>query len=302
MTAKQESKLKMLLTLRLLLQANAIIVSTLPNSGEFLTMLDAAIALIQANSEYRQHNSKGVAVNKKMLRETLITLTLDGSVKLQAYARYIKDTDFFTSTKLTSTKLKAASDLELIDIVNDLYASIQMRLANLTAYGLNEVSQTTYKNAITAFTTSIPMTRQVQVDKTESTKLLNQGFDEADTALENIDALVEIVRLTQTNFYSEYKATLKIIDKSGSLQVKGTVTETATHDPIAKATLKFILEGETEIALEKQSAEKGGYMIKNLAEGIYSVKVSKIGYQTKTVAAVVSSDQLCQLDVELEKE
>lgn len=301
MTTKQESKLKMLLTLRMLLQVNADIVSTLPNSGEFISVLDDAIARIQNNSEFQHHNATGVAENKKQMRDHLIELTMDYSLKFQAYVKYIKDTDLLASTKFTKSMLRMASDLELIDIVNNLHDVIQKYLKDLTIYALTEESQTTFQNAITAFTESIPVTRQVQVDKRESTKQMNIGFDDADMAVENLDALVEIVRLTQATFYSEYKATRKVIDKSGSLQVMGTVTDAATNEPVVDATLQFILNGDIKPTIEKQTAAKGGYKIKNLAEGIYSINVSKVGYQTKTVTAVISSDQLCELNVELMK-
>jgi hypothetical protein len=301
MTTKQESKMKMFLALRILLQTNPDIMAALPNSAEFLTMLDEAIIQIQTNSENQQYNTTGVTDNKQQLRLTLSDIALDNSSKFQAYAKYKKDTALLSVSKLTKSTLNHATDLELVDMTKGLYNKINLNLTALNMYLLTKESQTDYLEAITTFETSIPATRQIQVDKHESTKLVNQGFDQADTAVENLDVLVEMVRLTEPGFYSEYKATRKIIDKSGTLQVKGIVTDSVTNDPIVDATLQFILSGETKPTMEKQTAEKGGYKIKNLDEGIYSVNVSKVGYKTKIVSVVVSFDQLCELDVELEK-
>jgi len=42
-------------------------------------------------------------------------------------------------------------------------------------------------------------------------------------------------------------------------------------------------------------------MIKSMPEGIYDVTVTKVGFKTQTVTVTVRWDELCNVDIELEK-
>ena len=301
MTSKQQSKLKMYLTVRIFLLSNPAITAKIPNFSEFMAALDAAILQIQTNSEQHQYSSKGVTVNKKQLRESLITLTADASSKMQAYASYVNDTVLLAETKFTKSYLKDASDLLLKDISKGLYERIDENITKLTTYGLTVDSQTTYQTAIDGYDVAIPQPRQSQLEKKENTLLLDQGYVMADKAIDNIDLGVEILRLSEPVFYAGYKNARKIVEQgSGSLQVSGKITDAGTGLPIMDATLLFRLNGQTEVVIEKHTAAKGGFMIKSLAEGTYQVSISKTGYQTQTKVINVTPDKLCTLDVALE--
>lgn len=302
MTVKQLSKLKMCLTLRIFLMSNTAITDTIPNFSEFIAALDAAILQIQNNSEQRQYNTKGVTGNKKQLKESLIIVTADASRKMQAYAKYVNDTVLLSQTKLTESYLRELADLRLVDGSKGLYDLINQNLEKVTPYGLTEASQTDFMADITAFGDAIPQPRQSQLGKKENTLLENQGFEAADAAVENMDIAVEIVRLTQPTFYAGYKNARRIIEQgTGSLQVQGVITDAATGEALVGATVIFRLSGQTETIMEKQTAAKGGFMIKSLPEGTYDVTVSKTGYKTQTVTVDVTPDRLCNVEVGLEK-
>jgi hypothetical protein len=301
MNIKRQSKLKMYLTLRIFLLSNPAITAKLPNYPEFIAALDAAIMQIQNSSE-KHYNSKGVTDNKSLLREGLITATIDASAKIQAYAKYTQDTVLLAETKFTTSALKIKSALELLDDANGLYNRIDDHIADLTTYGLTVDTQKDYRVAIDDFSESIPQPRQSQLKSKENTLLEDQGFEAADEAVDNIDSVVEIVKLTEVLFYSGYKNARKIVDQgSGTLQVKGNITEAVTGKPIPVATVTFRLSGQTDVAMEKETAAKGGFMIKTLAEGIYDVTVTKVGFQTKTISIAVRWDELCNVEVALEK-
>lgn len=302
MNAKFESKLKMFLTLRIYLNLNPAITATIPNFTEFLAALDAAILQIQNNSEQHQYNTKGVTGNKKQLKESLIIITADASRKMQAYAKYANDTVLLAETKLTESYLGDLADLRLVDASKGLHDRINENLTKVTPYALTEASQTDFMTAITAFSDAIPQPRQSQLEKKENTLLENQGFDAANAAVENMDIAVEIVRLTQPVFYAGYKNARKVIEQgTGSLQVQGIITDAATGEALVGATVLFRLSGQTETIVEKQTAAKGGFMIKSLPEGTYDVTVSKTGYKTHTAPVDVTPDRLCNVEVGLEK-
>ena len=302
MNSKQESKLKMYLTVRIFLLSNPAITAKLPNFDEFLTALDAAILQIQTSNEQHHFNTQGVTDNKRRLRDVLVTVTADNSAKMQAYAKYTHDTVLIAETKFNISALKVVSSLELVDIANGLHSRINAHLTDLTPYRLTATSQTEFRTAIDAYAESIPQPRQSQLKSKESSLLQNQGIAAADKALGDIVAVVEIVKLTEPLFYSGYKNARKIVDQgTGSLQVQGNITEAANGKPIPNATLTFRLSGQTNVAIEKETAAKGGFMIKNLPEGIYDITVTKVGFKTQTVTLTVRWDELCNVDVALEK-
>jgi hypothetical protein len=302
MNLQQQSKLKMYLTVRIFLLSNPTITDKLPNFAEFLAALDAAILQIQTNSEEQHFDTKGITDNKQQNRDALIIVTADASAKMQAFAKYTHDTVLLAEIKFTKTDLLHTSALVLVDIANGLYNRIDAHLADVTPYGLTAASQTSYRTVIDAFAASIPQTRQSQLKTKENTLLEAQGIAAADEALGNIDSVVEIVRLTEPIFYAGYKNARKIVGQgTGTLQVQGIVTEAATAQPIPVATLAFRLNGQTEVVLEKETAAKGGFSIKSLPEGIYDVTVTKVGFQTQTVTVIVRWDQLCNVEVALEK-
>ena len=301
MNLKEESKLKMYLALRVYLKTNNSICASLPNYDEFFTALDKAIVQIQANSEQQHFNTSGVAGNKKDLRKKLETIDGDSSRRMVAYAKYIKDKLLVSETKFSDSALKEVSDIELVDLSRGLHSNIALKLASLTTYGLTAATQTELLKAINAFEASIPQRKQTNVSKKENTRLLKEGIAIADNAIENIDTVVDIVRLNQPTFYASYKETRKVMAAGKTMAVKGKICEALKDNPIEAASLSFSLNGQKGVVLEKKTAAKGGFVIKSLAEGEYTVTISKVGFITQSVEITVSSSELCVMDVKLVK-
>ena len=302
MTTKQANKLKMYLAVRNYLKANTEITDTLPNFSEFMEELDAAILQILTNSELSQYSNMSSTEAKIQLRTKLEDGMLDDSHKLRAYALYVNNVKLAEETRFTESYLRKATELEIIDIGRGLYSRINDNLASLTTYGLTATTQTTLKLKIDTYANAIPESRQVQVDKKESNRLIAEGVTDADDALDDISALVEIVHTSKPDFYSGYKSARQVIDSgTTTLQVQGEATDATTGEPIADAVFTFCLSGQKEVVLTKHTAAKGGFNEKSLAEGVYDVTVTKVGYKPETVSATVSSDKLCVIEVRLTK-
>lgn len=302
MTSKQESKFKMYLSTRLVCNANSDITSLLPNFVEFFTSFDNSISLIEEHSELQQHFSSGVTDSKKQIRSSLEEMILDGSRKLLAYAMYAKNPILQSESKLKDADIHSATDLTLLNNAKGLYSNIQGNLTNLAPYLLTAESQTGFLALIHAFEQAIPKTRQKQLSKKETSDLIAQAFEAADAALANMDTVVEIVRLSQPVFYASYKGARRVVETaSGSLAINGSVMDAETGNPVVDATLTFCASGSNVPLLVKQSAAKGGFQQKSLAEGVYDVTVTKIGYVTQAIVVTVSSSELYTLDVKMVK-
>ncbi len=66
----------------------------------------------------------------------------------------------------------------------------------------------------------------------------------------------------------------KIIEITiGILKAQGTVSDAVTGKLIPSAILTFRLKGSTDVVLEKETAAKGGFMIKSLDDAIYYMTI-----------------------------
>ena len=310
MTSEQESRLSMYLVVNDYLTANATITRALPNYAGFNTAFNNSIASIQNFAEQQNFDKTGIAVNKGQSRSTLVLLTVDTSRKLTAFATFTNNQVLLNETKYSESELKRSPDTSLRDIAQGVYNRAQANLTALTTYGVTAATQTALQTAITAFVTAIPKPRLGITDKKQSTTQLVNFFKAADAALDNIDTVVEIIRITQPNFYNGYKSARKLIEMgNGSLSVKGFVIDAISGEPIKGASLSFVI-GDNEVksrsakateVLVKKSAEKGGFNIKTLPAGMYTVTIQKNGYAVQTETIAVSDGELTELKISLSK-
>lgn len=307
MNSRQESKLSMYLAVKDYLMTNAAIVTPLPNYSGFSTAFLGAITQIQTFGELQMFDKTGIQANKGQLKSSLVVLAADASRKIQAYAKFANNQLLLSETKFTESDLKNATDNELRDIAQGIYNRAQTNLTALTPYGITAATQTAFLAAINAYVVAIPKPRVGVAETKQSTLQLANAFTSAESALGNIDAIIEIVKLTQNNFYNGYKSVRKLIEMGiGSLAVKGLVTDAATGEPVKGVTVSFSLNGVAMAKtatqtpeVVKKSADKGGFNIKSLAAGTYQVTLKKAGYAAQTVIISVNDGEMTVMDISL---
>lgn len=301
MNGYQESKLNMYLASRDYLGDNAIILDPLPNFQANYRAFQDSINQIQQSGEQQNFNKSGIATGKSQLKQALVTLAADTARKLTAFAKFSNNNTLLGEVSYSESDLKRCADTNLYNSAQGIYDRAQSNIDALTAYGITAASQTALIDAINAFNTSIPKPRLGITEKKQSTAQLALLFKAADNALGNIDMAVEIVRLTQVNFYNGYKTARKLIQTgSGSLSVKGAITDALSGEPLKGVTLTFVSNDGVE-PFDKETADKGGFMVKAVQEGTYQVTASKEGYKEKTVTISVNDGEMSKLDLELER-
>jgi len=314
MKSRQESKLSMYLAVNDYLTTNAAVVNPLPNYSGYSAAFWCAIGQIQSNSEQQMFDKSGLKANKEQLKETLCMLVSDSSRKLQAYARYANNQLLLSETRFTESELDKAADNVLRDYAQGIYDRAQSNLTALTAYGITAATQAALQNTIKGYVSAIPKPRVGRTETKQSTQQLAAAFAAADSALKNIDVTVEIVKLLQPNFYNGYKSVRKLILTGRSkLAVKGLVTDLVSGEPLKKAILSFAPDGNGLMAksaapdatpspvLVKKTADKGGFIVKSLPSGSYSVSCSKSGYAEQTATLTVADGELSVLKLQLSK-
>ena len=310
MTNQEESRLSMYLTFKDFQASYTAITNPLPNYSANSTIFLNIIPQIQMYSQLQKTSKKGVTEGKNQLRENLIVTAADYFRKLGTYAKFTNNATLAQEVKITESKLRQAPDTAVKDYAQIAYDRAQTNVAALASYGITAATQTSFLAAISAYNATIGKPGVSRTESGQTTKQLKALFKTADTALANMDAAVEIVRLTQVNFYNGYQKARKIIYTGiGSLAVKGMVTDAACGEPLKGVTVSFSLDGAAVKAkainakpdVVKKTAEKGGFNIKTLPAGIYAVTIKKNGFADQVTTIAVSDGEMSELNVQLSK-
>ena len=301
MTTLQIQKLRMYIALRILLRANPAILAKLPNANELLTALDNAIAEIQANDLLKKKTANEIKEIINASRASLTRDILSTSRKIQAYADYKKDIAMLKDTKYTDTSLSGLSDVELVQVAKSLYEIVNQYMNELLPYELNPQTQQTLMNDATQYETSSPQLDAKNREQTTLTATIAENYKTADGIVASLDKQVEIVHDTEPAFYKEYRTTRKVDVPRDVVQLVAKITDAQTGAGIPNATVTFTQTDATADPIVKPSADKGGFQIKTIAPGIYTVTVVKLGYLTQTLSITLPGDEPYSLDVKMVK-
>jgi hypothetical protein len=235
---------------------------------------------------------------------------LDVIRKTIAYATVVNNSVLLTQVKYTESAVNKSSDSNLSSISQVVHDAANANAAALVAYGVTAANITTLQTTITSFIAAIPKGRVGTTDGGEATLLLATLIKTLIDTWAKIDTLVEVVKVSQPNFYNEYRNVRKVISTgNGSFALKGSATELNSGDPVAKATFTFapsngLLKNAVANSKDniiKKTAAKGKFNIKSMPEGTYTVTITKPGYKDLVVTVSVVNGELAKLDVILEK-
>lgn len=317
MNSKQIGKATMYMAVDDVLTSYKSSVDALPNSTGLVTNFRSGVKNVQLYGEMQFFNRGGVSDNKQLVRHLLAVLTEDAANRLYAYSRYAGNMVLMKEASMTENYLLRLSDVDLRNAAQGMYDRTQAYLTVLAVYGASVASQTALATAITNFTLVIPKTRTAAADKKQNTKLLADAFTATDDALEGIDALVELVKRTNVAFYTAYWAARVVVWRGGtSVSLRGVVRDAVSKVTIAGARVMLYPVVETlrkamsvdEVftddmadAIEKRSADKGGFVVKSLWAGEYRMVVSKVGYDDVEQLISVNDEALCSVEVSLNR-
>jgi len=301
MNLLQIRKLKMYLAIRVLLRANPDILAKLPNAQEYLTALDAAILDIQTYSAKQQQGIDEILDLEKKQKALLIADLMETQRRIQAYAAHQKIDTLLNMLKLSENYLNRLEDVKLIEFGKSIHSKANELLTDLSLYGITPITQTALLNDITQYETLIPQISNAKQDKKDVTGTLSESYKNADNAVSNLDKQVELVHISDPKFYADYKALRKVYVPTGVMQLVAKIMDAETGAGIPNATVTLTQTDATAEPIVKQTADKGGFQIKSVPNGIYSVTVVKLGYLTQTLNLTLPGDEPYYLEVRMVK-
>lgn len=286
----------MLTALIALLEANGRALAQIPNGNVYLTALKDARDHILEDIKKQAPAS---TANKKALRKKLEASTLNISKRLTVFADDRKDNVLKDVVKFTKTELERLTEGQLPNTASILYDKTQLYSSELTPYGITAETISDFENDIVLYRQSIPETEMSKLQSKDMTEKVNADFEQADDVVDSLDLRVELTKALFPQFYRDYKDLRKISVPKHPLAAMGDVTDAETGMPVQNAQLVFKLEGKSDV--EKHTTELGNFRIQSMENGIYTVTVTKIGYQPQTLNATVTGDETCVVRVRLAK-
>ncbi len=301
MTSLQEKKLKMYLVLRVLLRSEPAILAKLPNGEEYLNALDAVIQSIMSITQLKNEGTGSIKNQQNQLSAQFKVRLLEEAAKLKPYANYKDNKPLIAFCTQSDSKLSKMKEIDMIVYAKSLYGYINESLTELAKYQLTPDTQASLLDVISNFEATNP---QLSTEKGKYKNLsgdLNVDYKQADALIAKLDDEVELIHNSDTEMYRLYWVKRKVEYRSSSNQLTGRVLDSETGAGIPNASLSFALGDNNSDPLLKQTADKGGFQLKTITPGIYTVTVTKLGYASQTLSITITGDEPYSLEVKLAK-
>ena len=300
MTIKQESRFKMYLSVDEFLLKNETLTKELPEFPETFIEIRNVMSQIKLIDEQQKNVRTGVTKDKRDIKSSLIALAAENSGKIFAFAKVSNNNALMDEVNFSISDLGRMTDVGIRTYAEALYKKAEIILESLAKYGITTETQKKFAETLAAYNNSMTKPRVGIAEKREATKELTTLFSTADSLISKLDAIIGIIRYREVKFYNGYKTVRKIVNtNSRSVSLKAIANDIKTMEPIKGVHFTFKSNGTTIV---KKTAEKGGFLIRNMNTGTYDVFVKKEGYKEKIVTVSINGGERSELKVELEIE
>ncbi len=265
----------------------AATLATLPQFENNLVLFTDTVGLIRAESESQTTNRIGYRIVKDDLKLTMTREAIDVATRIRAYAINEGNTVLREEMNQRMSNLYKRADTVCADICWFIHGKGTELLADVDPYGVKQDMLDELSASITEYVAYIPKPRAGIVERKQATAEMLQLFANSDSILKTMDALMTMLQFTDPEVYKSYFSSRKIIRPGyRTLSLRGLVTDTEGL-PIAKANV--IIENAN---IYRKTTDVGGFEIKDLASGMYTVTINKPGFvEMRTVVAVTATQR-----------
>lgn len=284
MNAKNESKLNMFRAVAKHSNDNAAIIVAVPAFQNAITALNTTISSIVTAAQMETQVITGITMDKAQRKAALAQQATDIAAAVYAFAASVNDNTLKEQVNYRLSYLQREKDEILGPVCTNIHDAANANLAALAPFGITAGLLATFTTAITNFTTAVPTPRNAVSQRKAFTAELKNLMKDADKILKDqTDKLISSFKTTQPNFVSAYKSNRVIIDpgKLGT-QIKGKVINAANNKGIKDVKVEIVGS-----PIFDNSSATGLFAVKPGAAGTWSIKLSKVGFQDKTVNGLI---------------
>ena len=310
MNTKDEARLSMYQAVIDFLKKNAGITGPLPQFAVIFLALEQNLGKLIVLGQELSSDRSGVTVTKKDQQADIEVRSVNLSGKMVAYATLENNKDLLTLIKLTKSTLQKSKDNELVAHSLKLCDAAEAHLPDLAGYNVTQDEITALRNLCASFLVIIPKPGESKKDKAEALKAFKNLLKDTDALLAKLDAIMLIIRFTNTDFYDHYTSSRSIVNTGArKLALQCKVTDARSGQGLAAAKVVFepgngsagkAMSGPDLSKVVKIVSAKGGLNLKTLAAGTYLVTVTKEGFVPQTTTVYVNDGELTSVNVLLQ--
>ncbi|UAY51317.1 carboxypeptidase-like regulatory domain-containing protein [Ferruginibacter albus] len=280
MEARQETKLNMYHSVQKICDDNANVITTNPAFQTVYNSYKANISALITAISLESEVITGITIDKTEAKKALCRNATDVGAIIFAFASANNNNTLKQSVNFSYTDLFRLKDELVAPTIQNIYKAANDNAASLTDYGITAAMLTTFQSAIDAYNNSIAKPRTAKAIKGTHTQNIKELIKIIDNQLkEQLDKLIVNFRSSNSDFVSAYTNARIILDPAHSAtQIKGTVTDADTKQPVAGVTVQLMGN-----IIQCITDAQGNFSLKPVIHGTHSVTISGNGYQSTTV-------------------
>lgn len=295
----------------LFLTNNPTVTAGIPGLQALMTSIQTTNGLIVTTRVQQEADKSGNMKIKRQHRSALVFIGMDTCSRVVALAINNNNAALQALVDYKESDFKRSTDVKLLSICQVIRDNANANLTALAPYGVTAAVVTNLQTAINNFSSVIPKVRVDKTGSSEITKQLAGYFKTLKATWKKVDMLVEMVRLSNPAFYSEYQKVRKVVKRGStatSLKFKTVNAQTGVAEPNVTLAIVPVTSGQKTMALNskaiilKKSSQKGNGFLRNLPDGNYDVTASKFGFQESTVSVSVVNGEATTLTIQLQAE
>lgn len=310
MNTKDEARLSMYQAVIDFLKKNTEITGPLPQFAVIFLALEQNLGKLVLLGQELSSDRSGVTVSKNEQQTDIELRAANLSGKMVAYATLENNNELLALIKLTKTTLRKSKDNELVAHSLKLCDAAEAHLTDLAAYLVTQDEITALRDLCASFLVIMPKPSENKKDKAGVLQSFKKLLKDTDALLAKLDAVMLIIRFTNTEFYDHYTSSRSIVNTGArKLALQCKVTDARTGQGLTAATVVFepgngtkakAMSGPDLTKVVKIASAKGGINFKTLPAGTYEVTVSKEGYVPQTTTVYVNDGELTSVNVALQ--
>ena len=238
----------------------------------------------------------GVTVKKRQQRDELVQQALAISSVISGYAVRQKDKGLAEGMRFSTSELRYAAELRLVDYCTSILNKATELGAELAPYGIGEEMLNQFRTQLTAFSTTQLQPRNRLAERKDSRQQVTEKLKElGELFTRRIDAMMLLFQQSQREFYGQYIAKRTVVNPGHrSTRIEGTITAGAGAQP---ARVKITVAGTDFTTF---SNADGSYVLKTPLLPSVKVVYEREGYKTITLELPIRRGQATVQDVQLE--
>ena len=272
---------------------NQDIISTVPGLVDANNKIKQIVEDIKVADQQQQIDVSGVRPKRDQERDQATTAALFLSKQIVALATVNDDAELEQRARYLITDFTPLSKSAFISACNVLGGIAQTHLTALTPYGVTAETLARYNGLVQNFETNQNTPQEAHRAVLQATDHLSDLFADLLKALSKMDKLVALLEFSNPDYFANYQAARNVVFHHGSLMVKGQVK--ANGLGLNGVHVQFMLNGK--LVLEKLTGDAGGFYIKSIPEGTYTVSFTKIGYASQTITVYITYSDLVKIDL-----